>query len=370
MKADRAPALQVERLVKVYDTVGRQKRLGRERAVDEGSIEIAPGEFFTLLGPSGCGKTTFLRCVAGLERPTSGSITIAGRPVYDSRSGLYVPVYERNLGMVFQSYAIWPHMSVMENAAYPLRVRKSKLSSAKRADLVMDTLELVGLAELAGRNATELSGGQQQRLALARALVQRPPLLLLDEPLSNLDAKLRESMRVELQRLQVDLGLTVLYVTHDQSEALAMSTRIAVVNEGRIDQLATPEEIYRLPATRFVGDFVGRANFLPGTVSDTADGYSGTVETALGVLSFSSKNSCQKGDQVEVLIRPERMVLSPVSPGAGAVVEAMAYQGDSIEYRLVLDGQRLLVRKDPKDVFTVGEKVRVSCAAETYPVFV
>jgi iron(III) transport system ATP-binding protein len=361
------PALAVDGLVKVYETRGRQKRFGRERAVDDVGVEVPPGAFFTLLGPSGCGKTTFLRCVAGLERPTAGAITVAGRRVYDSSAGVLVPVYERNLGMVFQSYAIWPHMSVVENAAYPLKVRRTGLSRAERDQLVLGTLELVGLDELAGRNATELSGGQQQRLALARALVQRPPLLLLDEPLSNLDAKLRENMRRELRRLQADLGLTVLYVTHDQSEALAMSTTVAVMNEGRIDQLASPREIYDLPVNRFVGNFVGRANPVPGTVRSTADGHTGAVTTPLGVLRFHAHDKVADGDRVEVLVRPERILLG--GNGADGVVREMAFQGDAAEYRLTLGDLVVLARTEPTVAHDAGETVTVSCKDETYPAF-
>ena len=234
------------------------------KAAQDVSFDVPEGKLFTLLGPSGCGKTTTLRSIAGLEKPTAGEIEVAGRFVYSSSKGIFVAPNKRNFGMVFQSYAIWPHMNVFQNVAFPLEVRR--LPKKEIRDKVMRVLQAVALDELVDRDATKLSGGQQQRLALARALVMEPKLLLLDEPLSNLDAKLRDRMRSELKRLQRDLNLTTVYVTHDQSEALALSHEIAVMNEGRVVQVGTPRQIYEQPTEKFVADFVGSTNFIGGTV--------------------------------------------------------------------------------------------------------
>src|SRR5262249_40025715 len=218
----------------------------------------------TLLGPAGCGKTPPLRSIAGLERPVAGEIAVNGRIVFSSSKNIFVALNKRNFGMVFQSYAIWPHMTVFENAAFPLEVRRLPNGEIKKR--VARVLEVVALAEFAEREATQLSGGQQQRLALARAIVMEPELLLLDEPLSNLDAKLRERMRFELKRIQRDLGITTLYVTHDQAEPLALSHEIAVMNEGRVVQIASPRAIYEKPATKFVAEFIGTSNFIDAIV--------------------------------------------------------------------------------------------------------
>src|SRR5512132_3497553 len=237
------------------------------RAAQDVSFTVAEGRLFTLLGPSGCGKTTTLRSIAGLERPRAGEISVNGRVVYSSSKGVFVTPNRRGFGMVFQSYAIWPHMNVFQNAAFPLEVGDKRYSRKEIRDKVMRVLSAVQLDHLADREATKLSGGQQQRLALARALVMEPALLLLDEPLSNLDAKLRERMRFELKRLQRELGITTVYVTHDQSEALALSHSIAVMNAGRIEQLGTPREVYERPRNQFVADFIGSTNFVAGDVA-------------------------------------------------------------------------------------------------------
>src|SRR5258705_13803521 len=229
-------------------------------AVDGISLGIETGKLITLLGPSGCGKVKTLSCLACLERPESGRIVIAGETVCDVEKGFFVPPSDRGIGMVFQSYAIWPHMTVFENVAFPLRVaRERKYPSAEIKDRVVRALDMVRMSGYENRPSTQLSGGQQQRLAFARGLVREPKILLLDEPLSNLDAKLREQMRVELKRLQKNLGITTVYVTHDQSEALALSDEIAVFSAGKIIQRGTPQDIYRRPASQFVADFIGSA---------------------------------------------------------------------------------------------------------------
>src|SRR5438067_7033773 len=259
-------------IVKELYTVYASDRGPPVRAVQNVSFEVPEGKLFTLLGPSGCGKTTTLRSIAGLEKPTAGEIEVGARVVYSSDRGIFVAPNKRNFGMVFQSYAIWPHMNVFQNVAFPLEVRK--LGKRDIREKVMRVLQAVQLDHLVDREATKLSGGQQQRLALARALVVEPQLLLLDEPLSNLDAKLRDRMRTELKRLQRELNLTTIYVTHDQSEALALSHEIAVMNEGRVVQIGTPREIYETPKNQFVADFVGSTNFIGGTVT-SVDGGSG-----------------------------------------------------------------------------------------------
>src|SRR5215471_1579386 len=277
--------LSVENLHKSFQASG-----GAEvRAVDGVGLSIPAGRLLTLLGPSGCGKTTTLRCIAGLERPDSGRIVIGDQTVFDSARRIFVPPSDRGIGMVFQSYAIWPHMTVFENVAFPLRVaRDRRYGAAEIKDRVRQALEMVRMGGFEARPATQLSGGQQQRLAFARGLVREPQILLLDEPLSNLDAKLREQMRVELKRLQKRLGVTTVYVTHDQSEALALSDEIAVFNAGRIIQRGTPQEIYRHPKSQFVADFIGSANFLPGTVREGSDAEgSAAVETPYGLFRCS-----------------------------------------------------------------------------------
>src|SRR5262245_8667781 len=269
------------------------------KAAQDVSFDVPEGKLFTLLGPSSCGKTTTLRSIAGLERPRLGEISVGGRVVYSSSRGVFVAPNRRGFGMVFQSYAIWPHMNVFQNAAFPLQVGERSVPRKEIRDKVLRVLTAVQLDALADREATKLSGGQQQRLALARALVMEPQLLLLDEPLSNLDAKLRERMRFELKRLQRELRITTVYVTHDQSEALALSHSIAVMNEGRIQQIATPREIYEKPRTQFVADFVGTTNFLDGDVlgrGDAADRH--RVRCELGDLEVLSGDALREGDRV------------------------------------------------------------------------
>ena len=291
-----------------------EKRYGATVAVAGIDLAVREGEFMTLLGPSGCGKTTTLGLIAGFFAPSAGSIQIGGRPVAE------LPPFRRNIGVVFQDYALFPHLTAAENVAFGLRMRK--LSAAEISTRVREALDLVQLAGLGERRPLELSGGQRQRVALARALVIRPTVLLLDEPLSNLDLKLREEMRVEIATLQRRLGITTVFVTHDQGEALVMSDRIAVMNAGRIEQVGTPSDIYERPATRFVAEFIGRMNFF-------ADG----TRT--------------------LAIRPERARLSLQAPGEGfarrGTVKQVLYLGGALEYRLELEGGERAIVEVPND---------------------
>jgi iron(III) transport system ATP-binding protein len=341
------------------------------RAVDGVTISIPGGRLLTLLGPSGCGKTTTLRCVAGLERPDSGRIVIGDETVFDSGKGLFVPPSDRGIGMVFQSYAIWPHMSVFENVAFPLRVaRTRKYSSAEIKKRVAGALEMVRLGGFERRSATQLSGGQQQRLALARGLVHEPKILLLDEPLSNLDAKLREQMRFELKHLQRTLRVTTVYVTHDQSEALALSDDIAVFNAGRIVQHGPPQEIYRQPGSRFVADFIGSANFISGTVSLEADpeGLS-QVATPHGLFRCRFADQVRTGQQVIITARPEDLLLFSVPPSSGlnaltGTVSGRIFLGDVIDYTVNIGDGELRVRGRPEHDFRVRQSVHIGIAPQ------
>jgi iron(III) transport system ATP-binding protein len=282
------------------------------------SFSLKDGTFFTLLGPSGCGKTTTLRCIAGLERPDRGSIRLGDTVLFDGEDGIEVPLNQRGIGMVFQSYAIWPHMSVFDNVAFPLRVtRGTKPSASEIETLVEDALRRVDLAGFGPRSPTQLSGGQQQRVALARAIVRKPRLLLLDEPLSNLDARLRDEMRAELKRLQRELGITTVYVTHDQSEALELSDLIAVLDKGKLRQLGSPREIFFDPADSFVANFMGSPNLLAGrTLADVAAGGMGQVELANGRrLVCRFPRTLAAGSSATVSLRPEAIcVTSPEQP--------------------------------------------------------
>jgi iron(III) transport system ATP-binding protein len=279
-------------------------------AISNINLTVKEGSLVTLLGPSGCGKSTTLNCVAGLEEPTEGKIRVGDFVMSDISKGLLLPPEQRQLGMVFQSYALWPHMKVFDNVAFSLKLQKIKGEELKKR--VMDALDLVGLADLAGRYPFQLSGGQQQRVALARAVVTRPRLLLLDEPLSNLDAKIREQARVWVRELQQRVGITTIYVTHDQSEAFAMSDMIAVINKGVLLQFAPPEELYSHPATQFVAEFIGATSFLKGVVA-AIDGNKITVRVANGdilMLADHSGKSWCANQNVVVAIRSERVEMA------------------------------------------------------------
>lgn len=317
------------------------KKFGEVDVLNDIDFTIQEGEFFTLLGPSGCGKSTTLNCIAGLEDPTSGVITVGDRTFVDTSTKTNVPTESRNLGMVFQSYALWPHMKVEANLALPLTIRK--VSKRDKADRVHEALEKVGLAHLKDRYPHQLSGGQQQRVALARALVYSPNVLLLDEPLSNLDAKLREQARAWLKRLQEDLGITTVYVTHDQDEALSLSDRIAVMFDGHMTQVGTPHEIYERPATAKVAAFVGSCNFFTGKL-EARDGRTARVrlDASGEVVTIETDGSFTVGGVVTVAIRPEKLRITPATQNDSEVnvlrtqVLTRAYVGSRYEYSLRL----------------------------------
>jgi iron(III) transport system ATP-binding protein len=310
---------------------GIAKRFGATIAADDISLAVEPGELLTLLGPSGCGKTTTLRIVAGLEVPSAGRVWIGGADVTD------LPPHARDVSMVFQSYALFPHLTVFENVAYGPRILRRPTAEIWRA--VAEALALTGLEGLEDRAPAALSGGQQQRVALARALALRPKVLLFDEPLSNLDAKLRKRMRGDIRLLQQRLGITALYVTHDQAEALAISDRIAVMDRGRIHQLGTATDVYTRPATRFVADFIGEASFLPARVV-ARDGTAARV--AVGPITLSLGDPAAPGP-VTLVVRPEAVAIQPARPGpppaAGLPgrIERAAYLGGAGEYLVATD---------------------------------
>jgi ABC-type Fe3+/spermidine/putrescine transport system ATPase subunit len=344
------------------------KRFGPVSAVDGVSFAIEPGEIFTLLGPSGCGKTTTLRLVAGLEEPDGGQILVNGTTIAAPGHGIFVAPEKRRMGMVFQSYAIWPHLTVFENVAFPLRVRGEAASIINQR--VLQALETVGLAGFDRRGATELSGGQQQRVALARALVYAPAILLLDEPLSNLDAKLREQMRLEIRALQKRLNLTVLYVTHDQAEAMTLSDRIAMVQRGRFEQVGTPAEVYESPATPFVAGFLGRTVSIEGTIAKNHSGCWVDLGTSGVRIFLDAERICafSSGEKVRLIVRPEDIEILPTAEIAPyqlpAKIEQVAYLGDHIEYQVQTAGGSFVLSASKKQRFSAGAEIRLGLDAE------
>jgi iron(III) transport system ATP-binding protein len=336
-------------------------------AVSGVSFEVGVGDFYTLLGPSGCGKTTTLRCVAGLERTTAGTISIAGSVVSSHSPRVFVPPNKRDIGMVFQSYAIWPHMTVFDNVAFALRTK----NGPNRKELerrVKEALELVDLADYEKRMATQMSGGQQQRLALARALVRRPKLLLLDEPLSNLDAKLRDQMRAELRAIQRQVNITTLYVTHDQAEALSMSSRIAVMEQGKIVQEGTAREIYQHPTSRFVAQFVGSANFIDGTVVSADETKGVCIDTPAGRLVVESSPVASQGQPITVSIRPENVRMHTSDPGRPNTVqgklERRMFLGEVIDWQVRIGDTFLASRAHPSLEVRRGDDVFVELPSQ------
>ena len=328
----------------VLELAGVRKRYDSLVAVDDLDLALEAGEFLTLLGPSGSGKTTTLMMVAGLQQPDAGSIRLNGVSVAS------LPPYRRDVGMVFQNYALFPHMTVRRNVAFPLEMRGTP--AAEIARLVDEALALVKLPDHGERLPKQLSGGQQQRVALARAMVYRPALLLMDEPLGALDRKLREQLQLEIKRVHRERRISVLYVTHDQEEALTMSDRIAVFNKGRIEQIGTPEELYDRPATRFVASFIGDTNLLAGRVLGVAGGIC-EIETATGRIAASARTPLEAGAAVFVAVRPERVVLAPVQAAGGGlegVIIEQVFLGTSRKYVVRLaDGTELVVLRPISD---------------------
>jgi iron(III) transport system ATP-binding protein len=358
-------------MIKVQNLhVDYQSDRGRVHAVRGIELDIKQGQFFTLLGPSGCGKTTTLRSVAGLETPRQGEIFVGDALVFSSTTRKVVPPYERDIGMVFQSYAIWPHLNVFENVAFPLREMKRKLSQAELRAKVEQALALVHLDGLPDRPAPFLSGGQQQRLALARALVKEPRVLLLDEPLSNLDAKLREETRFELRELVKRVGITTLYVTHDQLEALTMSDVVAVMNQGQIVQRGSPLEIYQSPQDRFVANFIGLTNFIEGRIKSAAanEAALGEVETDCGILRCRLNADMKSGDAVIVVIRPEDIrITAHAGVSCNSLrgkVDAVIFMGDCLECQVQVGERRLRTKVHPSSAVARGESVTLTFEPE------
>jgi iron(III) transport system ATP-binding protein len=338
-------------------------------AVADLDLDIKDNQVVTLLGPSGCGKTTTLRMIAGYIVPDAGTIQVDGKLI--SAPDAVVPPDQRGMGMVFQNYAVWPHKTVYENVVFGLKIRKVPGDEARKK--VQDTLALVNLTGLEQRYPNELSGGQQQRVALARSLVVEPKILLLDEPLSNLDAKLREQMRVELKKLQRRIGITFVYVTHDQAEALALSDQVAVIHGGRLQQYGTPQEVYARPSNRVVADFMGLVNLLSGKVTGI-EGRLCRIEAAGLKLDIPLPPGIGKGDTIEVAIRPENIRLTGGGDGGGssgrAKVSDRTFLGNLSEYYASLDsGTTLRVQTHPAQVFAIGEEVAVEIDAMQCTVF-
>ena len=347
------------------DIAGITKRFGAFHALDGIDLAIDSREFVTFLGPSGCGKTTMLRTLAGFFRPDGGTIRVDGRLL--SSPGAVVPPEERRMGMVFQNYAIWPHMTVFENVVFGLRISKTPRAEVKaRAGRV---LAAVGLEGLESRHPGQLSGGQQQRVALARSLVVEPAILLLDEPLSNLDAKLRERMRTELKDLQRRTGITFIYVTHDQAEAMALSDRIVVFNQGRVQQVGTPREVYERPANLFIADFMGLVNKVPGTLTAQSGG---TTRVRVGAQEIEAQKdgagAGAEGGQVVVAIRPEAIQMGEQPAGAetnvldGVIVE-VSFLGNIVDVHVDIGGAVLRVQAGRWERYALGQAVRLSIPA-------
>lgn len=308
------------------------KKFGGVTAVNNFNATINDGEFISILGPSGCGKTTVLRMIAGFEKATDGKVSIDEKIILEAKDGKmlnFIPPEKRGVGMVFQSYAVWPHMNVFDNVGYPLKIKKLKKDVIR--EKVLKALEMVHLSEYVDRMPNQLSGGQQQRVALARALVSEPTLLLLDEPLSNLDAKLREAMRFEIKELQLKLGITVVYVTHDQSEAMAMSDQIIVMNKGVIQQIGTPMNIYETPVNDTVADFIGLVNFIESDVTK------GKVRSEK--INYESNGTFDFEGKGILAIRPENIEITTGPYDLEGILEARSYLGDSVDYRINVNGE-------------------------------
>ena len=341
---------------------------GGLKAVDSISFVARKGEFLSLLGPSGCGKTTTLRCIAGLEKPDGGEIVVDGKVYYSETKRITIPIHKRNIGMVFQSYAVWPHMTVFDNVAYGLRMNKVGKAEIKRK--VEEVLELVGLRGLADRPSTKLSGGQQQRVAVARALVYGPKLLLFDEPLSNLDAKLRERMRLELIRLQREIGITSIYVTHDQAEAMVISHEVIVMRDGKIMQIGDAKTIYDRPQNKFVADFIGIANFVNGEVIKKADdqGKYGVVKISDGMRDYEAEciipEEIKKGNKIILSFRPEntKIIVSPKVKEMNTLkgrISHLIYLGNYVDCRIQVGKNEIRAQISPEESIRENDDVLI-----------
>jgi iron(III) transport system ATP-binding protein len=349
--------IRIRGLSKDYFSEG--KRISALSNVD---LTIPANRIFTLLGPSGCGKTTLLRCIVGLEMPDSGEVKIGEEVVFSKEKNIFVPPERRGLGMVFQTYAIWPHMNVFDNVAYPLQTRKEPREEIRRK--VAKTLRFVQLEGFENRPATKLSGGQQQRVALARALVAEPKVILFDEPLSNLDAKLREETRKELRRFLGELKITAVYVTHDRIEALSLSDAVAVMRDGRILEIGTPREIYFDSNQRFVADFIGRTNLIEGRVASTEDRYA-MIDSAIGPIVCPIKPGLSPGKEVAVCVRPEFITVSAGEVKKGQLnlfrgrVDSLVFVGDAYEGEVRIGDIQMITRIEPAAGVGEGETVTV-----------
>ncbi len=362
------PRVVVRNLSKTYHT-----RRGSVRALDNVSLDVQPGEILVLLGPSGCGKTTLLRCIAGLEQPDAGEIMVHGNMVFSSAGGVSLPPEARELSMVFQSYALWPHMTVFDNIAYPLRNAGHKKPDVQ--ERTRTVLHVVGLDDYSQAYPGQLSGGQQQRVALARAIVANDGLVLFDEPLSNLDAKVRERLRVELLALHADIHFSAVYVTHDQTEATALGDRIAVMDVGVIAQIGTPPDIYYRPGSRYVAQFIGSANEIPGVLRGW-EGERCRVETPVGDILGTPGGSGLPavGDQVLVLFRPEhcRVLDGRASPGLNQLscrVERSMFLGSHVDYVVAVESSSIILRSIEGELLPSGSELTVGLDPERARVF-
>jgi iron(III) transport system ATP-binding protein len=355
--------IEIREMTKSYLT-----KEGWVKAVRSINLEIAKHELCVLLGPSGCGKTTALRCVAGLETPDSGQISLGGKTVFNSASRIHVPTERRDIGMVFQSYALWPHMNVFQVVAYPLTDGRKRPPKSTVEERVGNVLELVKLGGLERRHVTDLSGGQQQRVALARALVAEPDVLLMDEPLSNLDARLREEMRVEIRRLTARLGLTTLYVTHDQTEALSLADRVCVMQSGIFMDQGSPEKVYFNPATRFSADFIGQMIFIPGRIVARD-----LIDSVLGPVSRDVPTGLNPGAAVTLAIRPEHIVIGKDDAAAGLKVAGLVrdrlFQGDCVLCKIDVGACELSIRLASTIDAIVGQKIDLVFPSERWLVY-
>jgi iron(III) transport system ATP-binding protein len=346
---------------KIYHSEGKQIK-----ALDNVDLAIPANRIFTLLGPSGCGKTTLLRCIVGLEVPDDGEIVIGEDLVWSRPKNIFVPPEKRGLSMVFQTYAIWPHMTVFDNVAYPLQARNEARDVIR--EKVARTLQFVQLEGFENRPATKLSGGQQQRVALARALVPEPKVILFDEPLSNLDAKLREETRKELRSFLTRLQITAVYVTHDRIEALSLSDSLAVMRAGRIAEIGTPKQIYFDSDQQFVADFIGRANMIPGRVK-TGEGDAAFVDSAIGPIACRKKDKAPPGSDVNVCVRPEFIRVTAAAPGEGpnvfrGKVTSLVFVGEAYEGEIRIGETQLITEVEPTAGIREGDDVYIAFDAD------